>query len=211
MQANGTPGVQKVSVKHTEIMNFMLANPIIKLADVARHFGITQPWLSCIIHSEAFQAELATKQDQIFSGTVLPIKEKMMGIAHQALDQIADRMPLMKDETVANVADSVLDRLGFGSKAPVGGPVVPGTVVQVNVNLRQELEEARKLIGARSAVSPVLPALEVMVDGEPAPLGIGGPSQVQESYLSPASLSGPELPLAPAPSPGSGVPTGNQV
>ena len=48
-QVDGTPGVQKLSVKHTDVMNFMLANPLVKLADVARHFGMTQPWLSCII------------------------------------------------------------------------------------------------------------------------------------------------------------------
>lgn len=198
-QQDGTPGVQKISVKHTEIMNFMLMNPTQKLADVAKHFGYTQPWLSCIIHSEAFQAQLSIQQEAIFNGTVLPIKEKMLAMAHQGLDQLSDRMPMMKEETVAKVTDSVLDRLGFGSKMNPSAPPAPGGQVNLTINLRQELEDARKLIGSRSAVQP-LPALEVVVDGHVAPIGLGRPAEVQAAgipderqtrpYFSLADLSG---------------------
>lgn len=207
-QADGTPGIQKLSHKHEEIMNFMLANPTAKLADVAKHVGMTQPWLSCIIHSEAFQASLAIRQDAIFNGTVLPIKQKMTAIAHQALDQISDRMPMMEDKVVASIADSTLDRLGFGSKAPPpGAPGQPGSV-SININLRQELEEARRLIGARPATRP---ALEVMVDGEPAPLGIGSPAKVQDEDHAYVGETGPAVPVAADSDEGSSIPSGYQV
>ena len=207
-QVDGTPGVQRVSTKHVEIMNYMLLNPTHKLADVARHFGLTQPWLSCIIHSEAFQARLAEKQGEIFNGTVLPVKEKIAALAHQALDQIADRMPMMKDETVAAIADSTLDRLGFGSKALA--PQAPGqaSTVNVNINLRQELEDARRLIGAAPAV---LPALEVMVDGQRAPIGIGGPQAIQaEGFPDVGSGSG-AIPVAGSPGPGAALQARGEV
>jgi len=211
-QVDGTPGVQKLSVKHTDVMNFMLANPLVKLADVARHFGMTQPWLSCIIHSEAFQAELATKSGEIFSATVLPIKQKMTAIAHQALDQIGDRMPMMEDKVVAQVADSVLDRLGFGSKVVPLTPAPTGHVT-INFNLKNELEEARKLIGARSAVSPgaAVPALEVMVDGEIAPIGIGRPQEVCVARDADSGAASDGLALARAAYPRSEVLEGSQV
>lgn len=199
MQADGTPGVQKLSVKHVEIMNHLLANPTIKLADLAKLVGMSQPWLSCVIHSEAFQAQLAIRQDQIFSGTVMPVKEKVTALAHMALDLQLERLPMMEAKEINSVADSTLDRLGFGSRPgnqPPGAPGQNGSV-NININLRSELEEARKLIGARSAV---LPALEVMVDGQPAPLGIGGPTQVRDARAPVECEARVEQPLAPAPS-----------
>jgi hypothetical protein len=171
---------------------------------------MSQPWLSCIIHSEAFQARLAEQKEKIFNGTVLPLKEKMTAIAHQALDQIGDRMPLMKDETVASIADSTLDRLGFGSKPGNLPPGAPPGSVSININLRAELEEARKQIGARSAVSPA-PALEVLVDGELAPIGIGSPQEVQAARLSDLRDTSAQLSMAFSHGAGAAVPAGAEV
>ncbi len=201
MQANGTPGVQKLSVKHVEIMNHLLANPMIKLAELAKLSGMSQPWLSCVIHSEAFQSQLAARQEQIFSGTVLPIKEKLTAIAHQALDLQADKLPQMEPKDLNAVAGDVLDRLGFGSRpnaAPGGDPAGMSVTVNVNADLKRELEEARKYIGARPSTSP---ALEVIVDGQPAPLGIGvsRPEEVHVPSEPDERLSVPAIAVAPKP------------
>lgn len=211
-QADGTPGVQKISVKHEEIMNHLMLNPTHQLGDVARHFGLTQAWLSCIIHSEAFQARLAEKKEAVFNGTVLPIKEKLAVLAHKALDQLETQMPVMKPETVAAIADSTLDRLGYGSKVvpqPPGAPAGGGSVtINIGGNLRDELIEARRLIGARSAIQP---ALEVIVDGQPAPLGIGGPKEVPQPDMAQLREAGPAIPLAGNPSPGPAIASGAEV
>lgn len=206
--ADGSPGIQKVSIKHEEIMNFMLANPTRKLQDVARHFGITPAWLSCVIHSEAFQARLAERKDAIFNETVLPLKEKMTVVAHQVLDTLVERVPTMSDKDLNNLADQTLEKLGFGSKgfqgaAPSG---TPGTV-NVTFNLRSELEEARSLIGAR----PSRPALEVLVDGQPAPIGIGAPAKVHAENPADGGFSGSEEPVASSESPRPAISAGPQV
>lgn len=206
--ADGSPGIQKVSIKHEEIMNFMLMHPTRKLQDVARHFGITPAWLSCVIHSEAFQARLAERKDEVFNETVLPIKEKMMVVAHQALDTLVERVPLMSDKDLNNLADSTLDKLGFGSKGlqPATPPGTPGTV-NVTFNLRSELDEARRLIGAR----PSRPALEVLVDGQPAPIGIGAPAKVYAENPADDGLPGSEEPVADSGSPRPAFPARPQV
>lgn len=206
--ADGSPGIQKVSIKHEEIMNFMLANPTRKLQDVARHFGITPGWLSCVIHSEAFQARLAERKDAIFNETVLPLKEKMMVVAHQALDTLVERVPLMSDKDLNNLADQTLEKLGFGSKGSHAAtqPGTPGTV-NVTFNLRNELEEARSLIGAR----PSRPALEVLVDGKPAPIGIGSPAKVYAENLTDSGTPGSEEPVAGGEGPRAAFPAGPQV
>lgn len=138
--------IQKLSVKHETIMDFLMAHPAIRLGDVASHFGVTQPWLSQVIHSDVFQSRLKEKKDVAFHHTVLPLREKMTALAHMSIDKLMEQVPLQTDASVVNkVAENVLDRLGFGSKAVPTGLQVNAQNVQVNV-LRSELEEARDMM-----------------------------------------------------------------
>jgi hypothetical protein len=141
------PEIQRVSHTHNAIMDYMLANPGVNLGSIAAHFGYTQPWLSCIIHSDAFQSLLKDRQDTIFHHTVMPIREKMLGVASQALDRIAERIPIETDLGVlTKTASTVLDRLGFGTQQ--AAVVINNTVNNTQVNtLRSELNDARALMG----------------------------------------------------------------
>lgn len=139
--------IKQVTIRHMAIMDYLMANPTVALGEVARHFGITQPWLSSVIHSDAFQAILKDKHEVAFHHTVLPLREKITHVAHQALDKLAQQLPLETDlRTINNVAENVLDRLGFGTK---GAVVINNTNVQnTQINtLASELEEARALLG----------------------------------------------------------------
>jgi len=181
-------GIKRVSIKHEAIIDFLIANPTMRLRDVAAHFGVTQPWLSCIIHSDAFQTLLREKQGVVFHHTVLPIREKMMNIGHMALDKLAEQLPMETDtRTIANVAESVLDRLGFGTKGAVVN--INNTVQNTQVNvLRDELEAARALIGKTER-----PRLEVVIDGERTGVALPVPSQTDLG----ASNSGKALAVSP--------------
>lgn len=146
--------IASLSNKHIAIMDFMIANPRLKLKEVADYFGYTQAWLSQVIHSDAFQRELKEKQNHAFHHTVLPLREKMTAIAHQALDELAERLPLETDAgELKDVAVDLLDRLGFSPKGIQQPQLPPHLTVQVNIE-RERLARARQLIGR-----PVEPAL----------------------------------------------------
>lgn len=141
-------GPGKVSFKHNEIMDYLLVNPNVKLADVAAHFGFTPGWLSQVIHSDAFQTLLREKQGYAFHSTVLSVKEKMENIAHQALDKLSDSLANENDaETLSGIAGNMLDRLGFGTKNSQN-PQAPGGNTYVTV-LAGEIQAARALIHQR--------------------------------------------------------------
>lgn len=167
------PEIKQVSIKHNEIMDYLMANPTIKLSDVASHFGMTQAWLSTVIHSDVFQTLLKSKQDIAFHHTILPLREKIERVAHQALDRVLETLPFETEVSqVAKVAQNALESLGFGAKpiGPGGNTYNFNGPVQVNGALRAELEEARALIGRKAVNS--LPPPEVIIDGERAPIGI---------------------------------------
>lgn len=146
--------IQKVSVKHEAIMDYLIANPQIRLQDVAMYFKMTQSWLSQVIHSDAFQAMLREKQNTQFHHTVLPIREKMHAIAHMALDKLAEQLPMETEtKTTAQVMESVLDRLGYGTKTAPGVQINNTTNVQVAM-VQNEMKEARDLLIRAAATLP---------------------------------------------------------
>lgn len=152
--------IKSLSVRHNEIMDYLMANPTTRLGDVARHFGVTQPWLSQIIHSDIFQASLREKQDVAFHHTVLSVREKIEHVAHMALDRLAETLPLESDtRTLNTVAENVLDRLGFGTKQ-----ISPSTTQNTTINvLSVELQEARALLGKaeRPQIGVVIDAADI--------------------------------------------------
>lgn len=141
------PEIQKVSVRHDAIMDYMLSNPMMKLGEVARVFDVSQPWLSCIIHSDAFQIQLSEKKSGVFNATVLPLREKLNGVAHLAVEKLGDVLEnasVVNDKQfIADTTDSILKNLGYSPKSVP--PSIAGNVQNQNVFVvdREALAAAR--------------------------------------------------------------------
>jgi hypothetical protein len=164
--------IKSLSIRHEAIMDYLMANPTHRLQDVAANFRVSGPWLSQIIHSDIFQNKLKEKTDVVFHATVLPIREKMTLVAHQALDKVMDNLPLETDlRTTQSIAEGMLDRLGFGAK-----PIAAGGNLTINqqnnvVNLpnttRDEIANARKMLEQSRSLG-----LGVTVNGESLPIAL---------------------------------------
>jgi hypothetical protein len=151
--APALPGIKKVSVKHEAILDFLLANPLVKMRVVAQHFEVSQTWLSLVIHSDAFQRLLRQRQDCHFDSSILPAMDKLRLATDLALESLIRELPTETDVGKLNqVVDKGLDRLGYGTSHKFAPTSVN---VQVNVD-RETLANARALIGA----GPPRPALE---------------------------------------------------
>ena len=141
--------IQKMSHKHEEILNYLLANPLMQLKEVAGHFQVTQPWLSTIIHSHAFQNQLSLRQDQVFDSAILAgLDEKLGAAAHQTLDAYLEKVPNLTADQLISAQDKLIGRLGYGSGNGKGTTHIHGDVnVQNNHVSGELLKEARNRIG----------------------------------------------------------------
>jgi hypothetical protein len=141
--------IRKVGNLHNDIMDYMLANPLVKKGDIAKQFNLSRSWLSIVINSHAFQERLAAKQEELFNSTVIPLREKMLGIADAAMDRVADEVELMPRAEAIETADKILSRLGWGGKqdsSPASGGAV---ITQNNFYVGDAvLEKAREKFGA---------------------------------------------------------------
>ena len=113
--------IQTVSIKHDAILDYLLVNPSMKLGDVAKHFGMSQPWLSVVIHSDAFQVKLAEKSDECFHSSILPLREQLMGVAQVGVTKLGEVMenasPVTDKQFIADTTDSLLKNLGYSPKS----------------------------------------------------------------------------------------------
>ena len=164
--------IQKLSVKHEAIMDYLLANPGMSLGDLAAHFGITQTWLSVVIHSPAFQDRLAEKKDMLFHHTVVAtVRDKLTTIAHKALDRMADQLDFESShKELRETADMALERLGIGGKVNVPATGGSGTVNNNTFIVARDIyADAQDRIGARPLeISRLAVTLEGVLDDAPA-------------------------------------------
>ena len=147
--------IQKMSHKHEEILNFLLANPLLKMGDVAAHFNVTFPWLSTIVHSHAFQDQLQRRQDQVFDSAVLaPIEGKLSAAAQVTLDAYLEKVPTLTADQLISSSDKLLKNLGYGSNGRGGGDTVNNTQINIGQVDPNVLKEARDRIGTSQVGAP---------------------------------------------------------
>lgn len=143
-------GISTVGHKHEAILQFMVANPDAPMGEIAQFFGISPSWLSCVVYSDAFQVKLKERQNEVFSETILPLKDKIQGVAHRAIDRLGDAIETVEDPNfLLNASDKLLHRLGYApSRAPQPGLQ---TNTQNNVNFygnvdNETIQRARSVI-----------------------------------------------------------------
>jgi len=138
--------IQSVRIRHSAIMDFMLANPTIPQGRIAEHFKVTEPWLSVVINSDAFQAELHRRQEKLFDQVVVPLRQQVEGVARKALEHLETTLDQkhVEPEFALKVADKTLQRLM--PTGTTGASAVANTQVnyyQVNPDV---LKEARAIV-----------------------------------------------------------------
>jgi hypothetical protein len=125
--------VAKLNHTHEAIARWLLENPTRSLGECALQFNYTQSWLSCIIHSDAFQIKLRQMQMEADAVVIMDIPAKLRGVASMAIDGLADQVELsLKDgngvihrDFLKTTAELTLKALGYG--APKAAPAPAGS------------------------------------------------------------------------------------
>lgn len=158
--------IQKISHRHDAILEFMICNPTAQLGEVARHFQVSQAWLSVIINSDVFRAKHEARGDEFFGAAIVPLREKIVGVASQAVEKLGEKLEVSSDgDFVLAVADKLLHRLGYApAKTP---PPAPGAInIQQNYSVSPDvLARARASFG-QPAGRQIPAAPSALIGGE---------------------------------------------
>lgn len=151
--------IQKVSHTHEMLLNWLIENPEKSLRMCADHFGYTQAWVSQIIHSDVFQAQLKLRQGEVFSRVAADIPEKLRGLADVAIEKVGEALEKSEDgEFALDVFDKTMHRLGY-APSTARNPGLPQVVQQNNFFIGKE-----DLAAMRGKMIPAAPLQELTVE-----------------------------------------------
>jgi len=155
--------IKNLTPRHDVILDFLISNPSLKRGEIAREFGVTEAWLSTIIHSDIFQARLADRQDEFFSEAIVPLSAKIEALAYKALDVVEDHLNLQPSaELGLRTAELALKNSVFGTRANLSNSGAGLNVENANIIIAdpQMLARARERLGAVASPSeqPTLPS-----------------------------------------------------
>lgn len=117
----------KVRYTHEAMVDLIVQNPWISQNDLAAHFGYTPGWVSTVITSDAFQAKLAERREEVVDPVLkASLEERMRGLVSRSLEVLMKKL----EAPVLAIPDNVaLRALELGAKGiELGGfgrPQVP--------------------------------------------------------------------------------------
>lgn len=112
--------IKKVRYTHEAMIDILLSEPSIKHAELAERFGRTRYWVNVVINSDAFQAALAKRRDDLMDPFLLAtVEERLRGLAHQSLEIIAEKLESTRSlDTAMKGLEIATKALGFGARLP---------------------------------------------------------------------------------------------
>lgn len=129
--------IQKVNYSHEAMIDMIIAEPWIHQNELARRFGYTASWISTAMSSDAFQAKLDARREEIVDPVMkATVKEQLGGLMMRSMEILRAKL----DSHHSNVPDQLaLRTLELTSRAAGYGARIE-TNVQVNVT--QQIEDA---------------------------------------------------------------------
>lgn len=124
----GVPRLERVSYTHDAMIDLVLQNPMISQNEIAAHFGYTASWVSIIFNSDAFQARLAARKEEIVDPLVRgKVEEAIKGLVSRSVEILRDKLdgPNTNTDLALEVFKASTKAAGYGART--------GNV-QVNVN-----------------------------------------------------------------------------
>lgn len=115
---SGANAIARVSYTHDAMIDLVVANPAMSQRELARHFGYTEAWVSRIFASDAFQARLAARKDELVNPVITAsVEDRIKGLAMQSLEIIAEKLEATRNPDLALKAFELSTKAaGYGAR-----------------------------------------------------------------------------------------------
>lgn len=117
--------VAKVNYSHTDMIDFIIANPGVSQGVIAARYGYTQGWISNVMASDAWKAAMAARRTELVDPVlVATIQERFEGMALLSLKRLQEKLeaPKVSDAVVLKAVEMGAKALGIGGNAPPPPP-----------------------------------------------------------------------------------------
>lgn len=158
-QSPSTPtmgNLRRIRYRHEALIDLIIAHPEWDQNHYAAHFGLTPSWLSNIMASDAFQAAMAARREEIVDPELkATIEERFRALAIQSLQVLQKKLsaPNVSDNVALRAAELGAKALGIGGHAPAPPAPQPDRL--------ERLAERLVLLQGRVRTAEVLDAEEI--------------------------------------------------
>lgn len=116
--ASAANAIARVKYSHDAMIDLLIANPAISQNEIAANFGYTVPWVSRIMNSDAFQARLALRKEELLDPVIVAsIEEKFRALASKSLDVVLDKLSVTNSTELGLKALEISAKaLGYGAR-----------------------------------------------------------------------------------------------
>jgi len=149
-----TNGIAKVRYSHDAMIDLMIAEPSVKQNTLAEMFDRSPGWISQVINSDAFQARLAERKEQLVDPVITAsIKDRLAAVAARSLELIVEKLnaplagQMLSEDFLLKSAKMSTEALGYGARSVPGGST---TNVAVVVQVPNKIPDAREWVTAHS-------------------------------------------------------------
>ncbi len=113
------PGPLKLNYTHEDCIDAILANPAISQNELAIRYGYTASWISLIINSDAFQAALAKRRDEVISPELrATVEERFRALITESQRVLLDYLhkPTCHPNLALGVLGTASKAMGYGAR-----------------------------------------------------------------------------------------------
>jgi hypothetical protein len=113
--------LQKCSYTHEAMIDLIIKNPEMSQNQLAAHFGYTPGWISNVLASDAFQALMASRREEIIDPELkASIEERFRALVIQSLKVLSEKLNKVNpsDNVALRAAELGAKALGVGGHAP---------------------------------------------------------------------------------------------
>jgi hypothetical protein len=117
--------IDKLRYSHEAMIDLIVGNPWISQNEIAARFGYTPGWVCQVFASDAFQAKLAQRRDEIVDPALkATIKERFQALVLRSLEVLQEKLskPQISDNVAIRAAELGAKALGLGGHAAPEAP-----------------------------------------------------------------------------------------
>lgn len=150
--------LKRVHYSHEAMIDVIINEPTITQNELAERFGRSKSWISIVMGSDAFQAALAKRRDDLMDPEfVASIEDRLKGLAQQSLKIIAEKLDASSNVDLAvKGLELATKALGFGARGPASQTNINNYVVALPPKAANAADWAAQHAGPLKSANPPL-------------------------------------------------------
>lgn len=137
--------LKKISYTHDALIDLIIAHPELNQQQLAAHFDYTGPWVSQILATDAFQARMAARKDEIVDPIIkATVDERMKGLILASMHKLQEKLAgNPSDDLTLGIFAAATKAMGYGARQ-VGAQIQNNFVVNVPLKANSSSEWAER-------------------------------------------------------------------